>query len=92
WAPWLKGTHSFGLDHSPIYAFADMMLRIFSPYQFNPNNLNPLREVLERRVDFDALRKHCPIRLYLSATNVETGKIRIFTGEDVSADAVLASA
>ncbi|VWB61226.1 alpha/beta hydrolase [Burkholderia lata] len=92
WVPWLKGTHSFGLDHSPLYAFTDMMLRVFSPYQFNPNNLNPLREVLESQVDFDTLRKHCPIRLYLCATNVETGKIRIFTGEDVSADAVLASA
>ncbi|RQS22965.1 MULTISPECIES: patatin-like phospholipase family protein [unclassified Burkholderia] len=92
WMPWLKGTHSFGLDHSPLYAFADMMLRVFSPYQFNPNNLNPLREVLESQVDFDALRKHCPIRLYVCATNVETGKIRLFTGADLSADAVLASA
>jgi NTE family protein len=92
WVPWLKGTHSFGLDHSPLYAFADMALRIFSPYQFNPNNVNPLREVLESQVDFAVLRKHCPIRLYLCATNVETGKIRLFTGEDVCADAVLASA
>ncbi|RDU99268.1 patatin-like phospholipase family protein [Trinickia dinghuensis] len=92
WAPWLKGTHSFGLDHSPLYAFADMMLRVFSPYQFNPSNVNPLREVLESQVDFTLLRKQCPIQLYLCATNVETGKIRIFTGEDVSADAVLASA
>jgi NTE family protein len=92
WVPWLKGTHSFGLDHSPLYAFADMALRIFSPYQFNPSNVNPLRDVLVNQVDFAALRKHCPIRLYLCATNVETGKIRIFTGEDVCADAVLASA
>ncbi|MFM0220682.1 patatin-like phospholipase family protein [Paraburkholderia dipogonis] len=92
WMPWLKGTHSFGFDHSPLYAFADMALRIFSPYQFNPNNLNPLREVLDSQVDFTELRKRCPIHLYLCATNVETGKIRLFTGEDVCADAVLASA
>ena len=92
WMPWLKGTHSFGLDHSHLYAFTDMLLRIFSPYQFNPHNLNPLREVLESQIDFTVLRKHCPIHLFLCATNVETGKIRIFTGEDVSADAVLASA
>jgi NTE family protein len=90
--PWLKGTHSFGLDHSPLYAFADMVLRILSPYQFNPRNLNPLREVLESQVDFTALRKQCPILLYLCATNVETGKIRIFSTEDICADAVLASA
>jgi NTE family protein len=92
WMPWLKGTHSFGLDHSPLYAFADMMLRILSPYQFNPHNLNPLREVLESQVDFAALRQQCPIHLYLCATNVETGKIRIFSGEDICAEAVLASA
>jgi NTE family protein len=92
WMPWLKGTHSFGLDYSPMYTFADMALRIFSPYQFNRRNLSPLREVLERQVDFAALRKQCPFHLYLCATNVETGKIRIFTGEDVCAEAVLASA
>ncbi|MCP3716466.1 MULTISPECIES: patatin-like phospholipase family protein [unclassified Paraburkholderia] len=92
WVPWLKGSHSFGLDHSPLYAIADMMLRVFSPYQFNPGNLNPLRQVLESQVDFAALRKACPILLYLCATNVETGKIRLFTGEDICADAVLASA
>jgi len=92
WMPWLKGTHSFGLDHSHFYAFTDMLLRIFSPYQFNPQNLNPLRKVLESQIDFSVLRKHCPVHLFLCATNVETGKIRIFTGEDVSADAVLASA
>jgi len=92
WMPWLKGTHSFGLDHSPMYTFADMALRIFSPYQFNRDNLNPLREVLESQVDFAALRKQCSLHLYLCATNVETGKIRIFSGEDVCAEAVLASA
>jgi NTE family protein len=92
WMPWLKGTHSFGLDHSPMYTFADMALRIFSPYQFNRQNLNPLREVLESQVDFAVLRKQCPLHLYLCATNVETGKIRIFSGEDVCAEAVLASA
>jgi len=92
WTPWLKGKHSFGLDYSPMYTFADMALRIFSPYQFNRRNLSPLREVLERQVDFAALRSQCPFHLYLSATNVETGKIRIFTDEDVCAEAVLASA
>lgn len=92
WAPWLKGTHSFGLDHSPMYAFADMVLRIFSPYQFNPQNVNPLRDVLESQVDFAELRRRCPIHLFLCATNVETGKIRLFSGADLSSDAVLASA
>ena len=92
WMPWLKGTHSFGLDYSPMYTFADMALRILSPYQFNSRNLSPLRDVLDEQVDFAALRSQSPFQLYLCATNVETGKIRIFTGEDVCAEAVLASA
>lgn len=92
WMPWLKRTHSFGLDYSPMYTFADMALRIFSPYQFNSRNLSPLREVLDKQIDFAALRSQCPFHLYLCATNVETGKIRIFTGEEICAEAVLASA
>jgi NTE family protein len=92
WVPWLKGTHSFGLNHSPLYAMADIVLRILSPYQFNPNNMNPLRDVLEKQVDFAALRKQCPIQLYLCATNVETSRIRIFSSEDICIEAVLASA
>jgi NTE family protein len=90
--PWLTGSHSFGLDHSPMYLLADIMLRILSPYQFNPHNKNPLREILEQQVDFAALRSHCPIHLFLCATNVETGKIRIFSGQDMCTEAVLASA
>lgn len=90
--PWLKGAHSFGLDHSPLYLMADIILRILSPYQFNPHNMNPLRDLLEQQVDFAALRKDCPIQLYLCATNVETSKIRIFSGQDMCIEAVLASA
>jgi NTE family protein len=91
--PWEKLLHNgYALDHSPMYLLTDMMLRILSPYQFNPLNLNPLRDVLEQHVDFDALSKHCPVQLYLCATNVETGKVRVFSGEEMSAKAVLASA
>jgi NTE family protein len=63
-----------------------------SPYQFNPFNFNPLRDVLARHVDFAALREHGEMRLFLCATNVETGKVRIFPREEVCIDAVLASA
>ncbi|MBB1636131.1 patatin-like phospholipase family protein [Cupriavidus sp. UME77] len=92
WVPWIKGTHTLGLDHSPLYAMADIVLRLLSPYQFNPNNMNPLRDVLAKQVDFEALRQRCPIHLYLCATNIETGRIRIFSGHDLCIDAVLASA
>ncbi len=80
------------LDRSPMYLMVDMFLRMLSPYQFNPFNFNPLRDVLAKHVDFVALSKHCPIQLYLCATNVETGKVRIFSSSEIGIDAVLASA
>ena len=63
-----------------------------SPYQFNPLNLNPLRDVLARVVDFDRFRGPQGIKLFVSATNVRSGKVKVFTGEAVTIDAVLASA
>lgn len=88
----MPGATGFSLEQSPLYLMADAMLRVFSPYQFNPTNANPLRALLANHVDFDALRSSCPIHLYLCATNVETGKIKIFSHDDLSVDAVLASA
>ncbi len=84
---------SFGSgDQSPAFVAFDLMTRIMSPYQFNPLNLNPLRTVLEQSVDFNALRSAtCPVKLFLSATNVRTGKVKIFENAEISADAVLAS-
>lgn len=90
--PWMKAFGSFTLESSPFYLMTDMMLRVFSPYQFNPFNFNPLRDVLEAHVDFAALRRASPIQLYLCATNVETGKVRVFDREHICPDAVLASA
>jgi NTE family protein len=69
------------------------MTRLFSPYQLNPVNHNPLRGVLMASVDFDALRRSaCPIKLFLSATNVRTGKVKVFAREEITAESVLASA
>jgi NTE family protein len=63
-----------------------------SPYDFNPFNLNPLHDVLGEVVDFAALRKAQPIRLYVSATAVRTNASRIFREHEMTADMVLASA
>jgi NTE family protein len=79
-------------QHAPALFFLDLMSRVFSPYQFNPGNLNPLRSLLEEAVDFEALRRRCPIKLFLCATNVRSGKIRVFTDETIDATQVLASA
>ncbi|CAG2159085.1 patatin-like phospholipase family protein [Cupriavidus numazuensis] len=90
WEIWMRG--GYGLDNSPMYVMTDLLLRVLSPYQFNPLNLNPLSDVLARHVDFDALRHDCPVQLFLCATNVETGKVRLFSREEISLKAVLASA
>jgi NTE family protein len=65
---------------------------IFSPYYFNPDNLNPLKDLLEGHIDFAALRASpTGVKLYVCATNVETGKIRIFKNAELTADTILAS-
>jgi NTE family protein len=87
-----NGPGQYSLEHSPGYLLMDMCTRLFSPYQLNPWNFNPLREVLEAHVDFAALRRHSDIKLFLAATNVETCKVRIFECGDLTPDAVLASA
>jgi len=84
--------HNHTLERSPAFVAFDLMTRLFSPYQLNPANYNPLREVLEQSVDFERLRANCALKLFLSATNVCSGKVRVFTGEEITADAVLASA
>jgi NTE family protein len=80
------------LEDSISYQFFDIFTRLYSPYQFNPFNINPLRGILHRCIDFDRLRQCTSTKLFLSATNVRTGKVHIFRTKDASIDAVLASA
>ncbi len=68
------------------------LARVTSPYQFNPLDLNPLRELLSRHVDFERLGRASKVRLFVSATNVQTGSPRIFGNRELSADVLLASA
>jgi NTE family protein len=85
------GNHS--LSWSPAFLLLDLVTRLISPYQFNPLNHNVVREVLNASIDFEVLRKaDCAIKLFLSATNVRSGKIRVFHTEEISADSILASA
>ncbi|MBI3434661.1 MAG: patatin-like phospholipase family protein [Proteobacteria bacterium] len=85
-------THNHSLDHSPAFMVFDLMSRLFSPYQLNPLNYNPLKPVLEAVVDFERLRRECAIRLFLCATNVRSGKVRVFDNKEICVDQVLASA
>ena len=89
---WDKMIGNWSLDHAPGFVAMDMLSRVASPYQLNPFNLNPLRDLLEEQIDFDRLRNQTDIKLFMSATNVRTGKIKVFKGEEVSVDVLLASA
>lgn len=78
------------LPFGPFHA-AMAFTSIASPYEFNPFDLNPLRDALDEGIDFDAVRA-APLDLFLSATNVESGRVKVFQGDEISRDAVLASA
>ncbi|PKP70716.1 MAG: patatin [Alphaproteobacteria bacterium HGW-Alphaproteobacteria-4] len=83
---------NWSLDKSWGYQAMDAMSRMFSPYQLNPLNMNPLKEVLEGCVDFACVQSCNAIKLYISATNVETGRVKVFDSTDLTADMVMASA
>ncbi len=80
------------LEGSPVQAWFDALSRYFSPYDVNPLNINPLKDLIDRFVDFDALRNFADLQIFISATNVQTGRIRVFSKEKITADVVMASA
>jgi NTE family protein len=81
-----------GFATPEAFKYFKMMTGSVSPYQWNPWNLNPFRETVEKVVDFERLRQSKGgIKLFLAATNVETGKARIFTNEEITSDVVMAS-
>ena len=85
----------FNFDQFPAYQWLNVFMRSFSPYEFNPLNLNPLEDVLKRHVDADSLHQGCAacgIPLFVTATSVHTGQARVFTGETLSLPALMASA
>ncbi len=82
---------NFSLDHNPAFLYFDMLTHIASPYDLNPANLNPLKELLEAEIDFERVQCCSDIKLFISATNVHTGRVKVFTGDEISADSVMAS-
>lgn len=76
----------------PTFRLMLQWAHYFSPHQLNPFDLNPLRDILNSQVDFERLRIHSPIKLFIAATNANSGKVRLFRAPEISADAILASA
>ena len=90
--PLINGRNSdFGLENSPGFRFIEPMTHFASPYQLNPFNYNPLKDLLEQVIDFDRVRGQTALKLFICATDVETAKVKIFPGKELRADHVLAS-
>lgn len=68
------------------------LLRFFSPYQLNPLDINPLRDILAKQIDFERLREECAIKLFIATTQVSTGTLKLFRTKQLTLDVLLASA
>jgi NTE family protein len=81
----------WSLDSSPVFIGFDLLSRLFSPYDLNPFGFNPLKDILGNSIDFRRLAQS-PIKLFITATNVRTGRGHIFRNAEISPDVLLASA
>ena len=91
WESFMPG-NSWNMDQSPAFFAFDTMTRMFSPYQLNPFDFNPLRDVLKKTIDFDMLQKCDCTKLFISTTHVRTGKVRVFNADQMTLDVAMASA
>jgi NTE family protein len=93
-APPGMATHGEGdtIGLSPASKLLTTWAAFFSPSQLNPFDLNPLRDLLVRQIDFAQLRSHSPIKLFVAATQANTGKVRVFRESELTVDMLLASA
>ncbi|HRW15509.1 patatin-like phospholipase family protein [Amaricoccus sp.] len=82
---------NWSLDRSPAYIMTDLMSRLVSPYSLTGAGGNPLRDILEETIDFDRLAAG-PVKLFITATNVRTGRGRVFRSHEITPDVLLASA
>jgi NTE family protein len=80
------------LDWSPGYQAAETLSRVFTPYNLNPLDINPLRDIVAEQVDFERVNQCRDLKLFVTATNVRTGRPKIFRQPDISVDALMASA
>lgn len=89
---WDRLREDWSLEHAPGFVISQFTRQVASPYQFNPLNINPLRDLVRECFDFDVINSKQGPRIFLSATNVRTRRPKIFRQPELSADAVMASA
>lgn len=89
---WDKMSGSWSLENSPGFLMSQFVQQVASPYQFNPLDINPLEDLVRECFDFEAINAKQGPKVFLSATNVRTGRAKIFRQPDISVEAVMASA
>ncbi|MFV0474121.1 MAG: patatin-like phospholipase family protein [Pikeienuella sp.] len=89
---WARMTGDWSLENSPGYMFFNALSNVVSPYDLNPADINPLRDLVGEMVDFGKVRAGAGPEIHIAATNVETGRVRIFARSEITLDAVMASA
>jgi NTE family protein len=82
---------SWNLDTSPTFVAFDMLSRVASPYNLNPANINPLRDLLTKTINFERVRRCDAFNIFITATNVHTGRAKVFKREELGVEQVLAS-
>ncbi|MCA6363658.1 MAG: patatin-like phospholipase family protein [Bacteroidetes bacterium] len=90
-SPWDRGMNFGDLYNSPGYLFYNAISQSLSPYQLNPFNYNPLKDILNELIDFRELQHYNTKKLFVCATNVKTNRARVFHNHEITVDAVLAS-
>ncbi len=89
--PFARWMGDWSLDHSPSRMAFDAFKGTWSPYEFNPLNINPLLNLLKSEIDFEKVATCSRFQVFVSATNVMTGKIKVFSGDKITAESVMAS-
>ncbi len=82
----------YTMYNSPGFVIFDYLSRMFSPYELNPMEIDPLKDVIMRTFDFEQLRKFKGCKVYLCATHVFTGKLRIFSLDELKPEMLQATA
>lgn len=90
--PFHSLNRAWNMDWSPASIWLDVMAQFVSPYQLNPLDSNPLRDLINDSFDFDRLQSKEAVQLFVCATNLQNNKLRIFQNNELTADSILASA
>jgi NTE family protein len=86
-----KANPDYGLEHSLGFMFFEPLTYFASPYQMNPFNYNPFKDLLKEAINFERVRQQTAIKLFVCATDVQTAKVKVFAGEEIGVDQLLAS-